>query len=128
MDNDISEYELNEFRGVVDKWLSIDDDIRKLEKAARELKAKKKELDGPITNFMNKYKIEDCNTGNGKLKCTTKQVKKPLTKKYLTDQLCIFLRNQRKGEELSKAIYENRETEERVQLRRTLKKNGAIDL
>ena len=128
MDDQITEYELNEFRNIVDKWLSIDEDIRRLEKAARELKAKKKELDKPITDFMNRYKIEDCNTGNGKLKCTTKQVKKPLTKKYLTDQLCNFLRNQKKGEELSKAIYENRESEERVQLRRTVKKNGVIDL
>jgi seryl-tRNA synthetase len=128
MDDQITEYELNEFRNVVDKWLSIDDDIRRLEKASRELKAKKKELDKPITDFMNRYKIEDCNTGNGKLKCSTKQVKKPLTKKYLTDQLCNFLRNQKKGEELSKSIYENRESEERVHLRRTVKKNGVIDL
>jgi len=128
MDDQIADYELNEFRNVVDKWLSIDDDIRRLERASRELKVKKKELNKPVTDFMNKYKIDDCNTGNGKLKCTTKQVKKPLTKKYLTDQLCAYLRNQRKGEELSKAIYENRETEERVQLRRTVKKSGVIDL
>ena len=40
----ISDLELEEFKGNVNKWLSIDDDIMKLNKALRDLKKKKKRI------------------------------------------------------------------------------------
>lgn len=40
----ISDLDLEEFKANVNKWLSIDDDIMKLNKALRDLKKKKKRI------------------------------------------------------------------------------------
>ena len=42
MNNYINKPEINDFKDVVKQWLSLDDDIRKLNEASKELKKKKK--------------------------------------------------------------------------------------
>lgn len=124
MANSIDEDEVKKFKEIVHSWLSIDDDIRQLDKAKKELLKKKKEITEPILEFMASHSIEDCNTGNGKLKYSVTQSKKPINRKYLTDKLSQYLNNNKKAEELSIFLYDNRETEQRVSLRRCFKKSA----
>jgi len=120
----IDENEVNKFKDLVKEWLSFDDDIRQLDKAKKELTKRKKELTDPILDFMAKNSIEDCNTGTGKLKYSVSNSKKPINRQYLTDKLGQYLNNSKKAEEISVFLYDNRETEQRVNLRRCFKKGS----
>ena len=122
---ELDQTEVNKFKDLVHTWLSIDDDIRQLDKAKKELMKKKKELTEPIVEFMSSNSIEDCNTGNGKLKYTITNSKKPINRDYLTNKLSQYLNNTKKAEELSVFLYENRETEQKISLRRCFKKNAS---
>jgi len=115
----LPDYEVEEFKKLVHKWLSIDDDIRQLKKAEKELNEAKKALTPEILEFMSKNSIEDCNTVNGKLKYAVSQHKKPINKKYLVDKLTTYMNNTKKGEELTAFLLDNREMEQKVNLRRT---------
>jgi hypothetical protein len=122
----LDESEVNEFKELVKKWLSFDDDIRALDKAKKELTKNKKELAEPILAFMAKNSIEDCNTGTGKLKYSVSNSKKPINRQYLTDKLGQYLNNSKKAEEISVFLYDNREVEQKVSLRRCLKKGTSL--
>jgi len=115
----LPEHEVEEFKKLVHKWLSIDDDIRQLKKAERELNEAKKMLTPEILEFMSKNSIEDCNTLDGKLKYSVSQHKKPINRKYLVDKLGVYMNNTKKGEELTAFLLDNREMESKVNLRRT---------
>lgn len=115
----LPEHEVEEFKKLVHKWLSIDDDIRQLKKAEKELNEAKKVLTPEILEFMSKNSIEDCNTMNGKLKYCVSQHKKPINRKYLVDKLTTYMNNGKKGEEMAIFLLDNREMEQKVNLRRT---------
>jgi len=119
----LNEFEVEEFKKLVHKWISIDDDIRKLKKAEKDLLEEKKNITEPIIAFMAKNSIEDCNTSTGKLKYSISIHKKPLNKQYLVDKLSTYLNNTKKGEELTVFLLENREVEQKVNLRRCVSKN-----
>jgi len=124
MTTTLDEEEVKKFKDLVHTWLSIDDDIKQLDKAKKELMKKKKELTEPILEFMSKNSIEDCNTGNGKLKYTISTVKKPINRNYLQTKLTEYLQNNKKAEELSGFLLDNRDIEQKISLRRCIKKNA----
>ena len=122
MAEQINDFELEEFKKLVTQWISYDDDLKQLKKAEKEINEAKKALTEPIMDFMSKNNIEDCNTSGGKLKYSLSQVKKPINRKYLTDKLSSFLNNPKRAEELTVFLYDNRETEQKANLRRTFSK------
>lgn len=125
----ISDLDLEEFKANVNKWLSIDDDIMKLNKALRDLKKKKKELTPKISIFMEKNEIKDCETGDGLLKHNITYVKKPLSRKLISDKLILFLRNEKKAQDATEFIYDNRDMEKKTTLKRKIdKKKNAFSL
>ena len=122
MAEQINDFELEEFKKLVHQWLSYDDDLKQLKKAEKEINDAKKALTEPIMAFMAKNNIEDCNTTNGKLKYSVSQVKKPINRQYLMDKISNYMNNSKKAEELTVFLYDNRETEQKVNLRRTFNK------
>ena len=68
---EIPSSELIHFKEQVKKWLTIDKQIAELESKLRDLKKiRNKELEPQVTDFMVKFKINDLNTENGKIKCS----------------------------------------------------------
>ncbi len=124
MTTQINDFELDEFKKLVHQWLSYDDDLKRLKKAEKEINEAKKALNEPIMAFMSKNNIEDCNTTNGKLKYAVTQVKKPINRQYLMDKINQYMNNSKKAEELTVYLFDNRETEQKVQLRRTITKKN----
>lgn len=120
----IQDFEVEEFKKLVHKWLSIDDDIRKLQAAGKELKKQKDELTPEIMEFMNKNNIEDCNTNNGKLKYKTSLHKKPMNRQFIVEKLGVVLNNKGRGEELTQYLFDNREVETKMRLSRTFSKKS----
>lgn len=119
MAEQINDFELEEFKKLVHQWLSYDDDLKQLKKAEKEINDAKKALTEPIMAFMAKNNIEDCNTVNGKLKYSVSQIKKPINRQYLIDKISTYMNNSKKAEELTVFLFDNRETEQKVNLRRT---------
>jgi len=120
--NDDNE-EFIEFKNNVKDWVTLDDDINTLQKAIKERKKKKDELTPQIMDFMNRFKINDLNTVNGKLKFTKTLYTKPLNKQYLISKLGDFFKDFNKGEKAASFILENRDKEEKFKLRRVVNKN-----
>jgi hypothetical protein len=114
--------EFTEFKNNVKEWLVLDDDILTLQKAIKDRKTKKNELTPKISNFMDKFKINDLNTNNGKIKFTKSLCTKPLNKQFLISRLGDFFKDFSKGEKAATFILENRDKEEKIKLKRVVNK------
>ena len=107
---EIPSSELIHFKEQVKKWLTIDQQIAELESKLRDLKKiRNKELEPQVTDFMVKFKINDLNTENGKIKCSTRNTKKGLTAKYIQEKLTNTLENNELVDKAMEQILENRE-------------------
>ena len=119
---ELNEVELNQFKAMVKKWLSYDDEIRVLQNALKDRRAKKNELTPQVMDFMKNHEIEDLNTKDGKLKCYTSNRKKALTQKDIKHKLLGYFKNENKGEKCVEYVFGDREIKEVMNLRRTFKK------
>ena len=107
---EIPSSELIHFKEQVKKWLTLDQQIAELESKLRDLKKiRNKELEPQVTDFMVKFKINDLNTENGKIKCSTRNTKKGLTAKYIQEKLTNTLENNDLVDKAMENILENRE-------------------
>ena len=107
---EIPSSELIHFKEQVKKWLTIDQQILELESKLRDLKKiRNKELEPQVTEFMVKFKINDLNTENGKIKCSARNTKKGLTPKYIQEKLTTTLENNELVEKAMENILEDRE-------------------
>jgi len=99
--------ELDTFKNFVNEWFKYDDMIRKLEVALKERKTLQKALSNKIEDFMFKYKYNDLNTQNGRIKATIRTSHKPINIK----EIRTLLENNKdlKGEELLEKIFNNKE-------------------
>jgi len=75
--------ELDTFKNLVSEWFKYDDIIRKLEVALKERKTIQRALNNKIEDFMFKYKYNDLNTQNGRIRATIKTVHKPINIKEI---------------------------------------------
>ena len=107
---EIPSSELIHFKEQVKRWLTIDQQIAELESKLRDLKKiRNKELEPQVTDFMVKFKINDLNTENGKIKCSTRNTKKGLTAKYIQEKLTNTLENNELVDKAMENILGNRE-------------------
>ena len=114
--------DVNHAQQIIKEWLTIDDEIEKLNKALRERKKKKKELQEFITEFMKSKEIPHFNINDGQLILTETKQKKPLSKVLLFN-LCnkYFNNNSNQANNFVDFIQDNRGTLIRNKLKR--KKN-----
>jgi hypothetical protein len=110
---------LDEFKQLVRKWLELDNFLKKAQEAVREKRKTRDQLSSQIVKFMIKYNIEDLNTKEGRIRCKVNSVKAPVNQKVIKQKLDDYFgnREEEKNKFLSK-IYEERETTEKVSLRR----------
>jgi hypothetical protein len=111
-----------EFKSNVKEWMTLDDDILTLQNAIKERRNKKNEITPKIMDFMDKFEINDLNTGEGKLKFTKSLQTKPLNKQFLVSRLGDFFKDFSKGEKAATYILENRDKAEVMKLRRVQNK------
>lgn len=107
---EIPKEELQGFKVKVGKWLELDEKISTLEKQARELKKiRNKELEPEITGFMVKFNITDLNTNTGKLRCNERNIKKPINKINIRENLSKIIAESEKVDQAIDLIWTNRE-------------------
>ena len=108
--SDIQNGELSEFKSQVKQWLSIDEDIREHEKKIKDLKKLKANvLEPQITKFMIVHNVRDLNTEQGKIRCNERNVKKPLNKKNIRENLSQVITDNTQIEQAMQLIMNNRE-------------------
>jgi hypothetical protein len=113
-----TEEELDQFKNYVKNYIEIDNDVKKLKSAIRDRNSVKKEISTYIVAFMGKFNIEDLNTKQGKIRYQITQVKKPLTEKTIKTKLLENFTTEITPEDLTKSIFDNRQTVQRHVLRR----------
>lgn len=106
----------------VKTWLTIDNDIKKLQKAIKEKRNLKKELTDNLVDIMNQRDIDCMNTAQGQLIKTTKKVKAPLSKKHLIASMQKYFKDDGdKVQELCNYILDSRNVKVSENIRRKMK-------
>lgn len=110
---------LEEFKNQVRQWVEIDNNIRHLKNAIKDLNNTKKGLNESILRFMIRYNIEDLNTKDGsKLRYKVNQVKCKPTSKDIKNRLVENYDKVRCVEELSDLIFVPTKETKKATLRR----------
>ena len=117
-----TEEELDNFKNLVNDWFKYDDTIRKLQIAIKERKSYQRVLNNKIQDFMFKYKYNDLNTQNGRIKANIKTVPKPINIKDIKNKIIEF--KELSGSELLEKIFniDDRPVIERKSIRRIIPK------
>ena len=118
----INDAELNDFKGKIKNWLSIDNQIRDLKYKIKVLHSNKKELTPEIMTFMNNNNIHNMNLGedNGKLKYVEKETNSTLTQKLIKEKLTEFLKNETQASDALEFILDSREKKSEIKLQKNL--------
>lgn len=112
----IEEITLEDFKNFVKKWLEIDAYIKKAQDVIKEKKKQRNKLSEIITKFMAKYNIEDLNTKEGRIRCKTSYVKKPVSQKEIKEKVTTIVPIDKR--EKLENIFDDRPKEKKVSLRR----------
>jgi hypothetical protein len=80
--------DLESFKGQLDEWVRMEEQLRKLNVARRECMLHMKKLGAGVESFMTKYGYEHINRRDGsKIKYRTREVKQPITLQGIKVQL-----------------------------------------
>jgi TolA-binding protein len=114
----------DELLNVVKNWISLDDQIKELQKRIREMKSEKKQSTETLVETMKNNEIDCFELGAGnKLMYTKNKSKKPLSKKHLLESLSKYFQgNNEQAAQLSKFIMNSREETVRENIRRKIPK------
>ena len=105
----------------VKTWLTIDNDIKKLQKAIKEKRNLKKNITDNLVDIMNQRDIDCMNTAQGQLIKTTKKVKAPLSKKHLIASMQKYFKDDGdKVQELCNYILDSRNVKVSENIRRKM--------
>ena len=109
------EITLEEFKECVKKWMEADQYIRKAKQLCKEKRRYQNKLSEDITRFMCCHNIEDLNMKEGRIRCKTTYVRKPVTHKEIKEKVARLVPDK---SEMVKQIFEERPKQEKVGLRR----------
>ena len=107
--SEIPQNELIYFKEKVKHWLAIDKQVTDLENQIKDIKKVRKELMPQITKFMIVHNVRDLNTEQGKIRCNERNVKKPLNKKNIRENLSQVITDNTQIEQAMQLIMNNRE-------------------
>lgn len=77
----------------VKEWIEIDNELKELQKAAKERRQRKKELTEQLVNIMKSNEIDCFDVNGGKLIYSKNKVKSALSKKHLLKALSMFYKD-----------------------------------
>ena len=116
---------LEEFKEHVKYWMTLDNEVKDINKKIKLLDAERKRrkmiietLTPKITSYMQKNDIEELNSKDGSLKYRQAYVKKPLTQKQIKDQLYNQFGGVEKHVEMLNNIFQNRSKIKKESLKR----------
>lgn len=107
----------------VKKWITLDNEIRAIQKEANIRKQEKKEITNDLIEIMKTNELDSIEIKDGNLNYVSRNVKKPITKRYLVSVLNNYFQGDlEKVSELNTLIMDNRENEVRETIQRQINK------
>lgn len=95
---------------IIKEWVKIDNEIRKLQTEVLSRKKEKAKMSSELISVMKQNEIDCFDLKDGQLLYTTKNVKKPITKKVLLNILSKYYNGDyMKASQLNDFILSNRE-------------------
>jgi len=84
------------FENQIQKWVSIDNELKQINEKAKELREKRNTLEQHITNYASSNNLSNSivQISDGKLKFTNAKIVEPLTFKYLEKTLGEVIKNE----------------------------------
>ena len=125
-DENVQEKVTSDFKNKVLKWLAIDDQIREMRAKSKDLTKQKKEHEEFILSFLENVGEKELAVSDGKLRRNVSKSKKPISKEWIQKSLNDLIQDKTKATTITDHIINNRETVERVNLKRT-KNRGPRD-
>lgn len=115
----------DELIGRIKNWITLDDEIKQLQKQIKEKRIEKKENTETLVEIMRNNEIDcfDLDANGGKLIYTKKKVKQSLSKKYLMTCLMQYFKDDAtQAKEVSTFILNQRAEKIKENIRRKVKK------
>lgn len=112
-----------ELKDNIVSWLTLDNEIKSLQKQIRNKRKEKKEKTNDIVEVMKTNEIACFDTNDGKLIYTTTKSKAPLSKKHLIASLSTYFNNDINSvQKLSEYILNSRKDNIKETIKRKIKK------
>ena len=94
----------------IKEWIQIENELTELRRAAKERRARKKELTNSLVDIMKQNEIDCFDVNGSKLIYTQRKTKSAINKKHLLNVLQHYYANEpQKAAELTSIILESRE-------------------
>lgn len=103
----------------VKRWITIDNEIKEMQKKMKAFRKEKKALTESLVNVMKENEIDCFDIQNGQLQYTRTKTKAPLSKKHLLTSLMKFFENDKSTvEKLGTFILDSRQEKIRENIKR----------
>ena len=103
----------------VKRWITIDNEIKEMQKKMKAFRKEKKALTESLVNVMKENEIDCFDIQNGQLQYTRTKTKAPLSKKHLLTSLMTFFENDKSTvEKLGTFILDSRQEKIRENIKR----------
>lgn len=113
---------------LIKDWITTDNEIRELNKQAKQRKDKLKKVSQNLINTMKENEIDEFNVKDGKIMYSKTNVKKPITKKNLMTILSKYYKGDiSQAIEMNNFILENREEVVKESIKRTIVNNVNVE-
>jgi hypothetical protein len=94
----------------IKEWVKLDNEIRALKKEESKRNSEKKAVSNTLIEIMKKNEIDEFDIKDGQICYSKKHIKKPITKKMLTNILSKYFKGDtEKAAEINDYILDNRE-------------------
>jgi hypothetical protein len=108
---------------IIKDWITTDNEIRELNKQAKQRKDKLNKISQNLMNTMKENEIDEFNVNDGKIMYAKTSVKKPITKKNLLSILSKYYKGDTsQATDVNNFILENREEVIKETIKRTIVK------
>jgi hypothetical protein len=108
---------------IIKDWITTDNEIRELNKQAKQRKDKLNKISQNLMNTMKENEIDEFNVNDGKIMYAKTSVKKPITKKNLLSILSKYYKGDTsQATDVNNFILDNREEVVKETIKRTIVK------
>lgn len=109
-----------DFKGQIQQWVNIDDELKKINEKAKELRDKRNMLEKNITSFALSNNIASpvIPINGGRLRIANTRVPEPLTFKYLEKTLREIIKNENQVNQIIEHIKQKREIKNVTEIKR----------
>jgi uncharacterized coiled-coil DUF342 family protein len=100
------------FEESIQKWVSIDNQIKLLNEKMKELRDKRSELSDSISSYVDDNNLQNATVqiSDGRLRFANTRVQEPLTFKYLEKSLGEVIKNEVQVKQILEYLKKNRES------------------